>query len=127
MGNQPQTTTKKEIFMKKAVLSKVDFDVFRKDIENNVEFKTIKSRYGIKTHIELEGLIYRLSKLDNKLYEYKFHDTVRSQAVYESKDGFVKISQREVKKIKSQVNCEKLEFGGVKFENSQIIIDVKVA
>jgi hypothetical protein len=123
----PQQQFTQEYVMKSSIRSKVNFDEFRKDILNNVEFKVFKSKYGIKTYIELEGMIYRLSKFDKKIYDYKFQDIVRSQPVYESKDGFVKISRREVKKIKSQVKCEKLEFGGVKFENNQIIIDVKVA
>jgi hypothetical protein len=105
----------------------VNLDEFKVDIENNVEFKVLKSKYGVKTHVELESMIYKLSKRDNKIYDYEYQGIVRSQPIYESKDGFIKISQREVKKIKSQFNCEKLEFGGVKYENNKIIIDVKVA
>jgi hypothetical protein len=113
--------------MKNSARSQVNLDEFRKDIENNVEFKVLKFKYGVKTHVELESMIYKLSKLDNKIYGYEYQDVVRSQPVYESKDGFIKISQREVKKIKSQLKREKLEFGGVRYENNKIIIDVKVA
>ncbi|GHV55329.1 hypothetical protein FACS1894206_09600 [Deltaproteobacteria bacterium] len=104
-----------------------DFDGFRKDIENNIPFGDIKNKYGIRTHIELEGLIYRLSKRDNKMYNYTFQEITRSQPVYESKDGFVKINKKFVGEVKSKMNCTKLEFGGVKYDDNKIIIEVKVA
>ena len=105
--------------------NKFDLSEFRTDITNNVEFKELKDKYNIKTHIEFEGLLYRLSQQDKKIYEYQIPETVRSLPVYESKDGFIKISQRTVNEFKSELGCETFEFDSVKLVEGKIVIELK--
>ena len=101
-------------------------DEFRNDIVNNVEFKEIKSKYKIYSRLDLDGYIYRLSRKDNKVYDYKHQDIVRCNPVYESKDGFIKISQREVKRIKLELKCDSfLKFGELKLSGKKIIINIQ--
>ena len=103
-------------------------DEFRQDIINNVQFKELKEKYNIKLHIELDGYILRLSKLDNKIYDYQHSEVVRGLPVYESKNGWGKISPKEMEKIKSTLQCEKLVFGELVFDGKDtIIIEVKAA
>ena len=105
-----------------------DVDQFRQDVSDNVKFKELKVKYNIKTRIEFDGYLHRLCKLDQKIYEYKHSEVVRGLPVYESKDGFVKISPREVQKIKSVLKCSQLEFGDLIFDGKdKITVEVKVA
>ena len=101
---------------------------FRQDVINNLDFKEIKVKYGkIKTRIQLEGYIHRLSQQDGKIYPYTFTDVIRAKPAYESKDGFIKISQRLVKQFKSELGCENLELGSVELADGKIVIEVKTA
>ena len=103
-------------------------DEFRNDIINNVVFKELNKKYNIKTRIELDGYLHRLSKLDKKIYEYKHSEVIRGLQVYESKDGFIKISRREVNKIKSTLKCENIECSKLDFDGkSKITFEIKVA
>ena len=103
-------------------------DEFRKDVTNNLKFKELKEKYSIKTRMELDGHLHRLSKLDQKIYDYQHSEVVRGLPVYESKDGFVKISPREVEKIKSVLKCTKLEFGELHFDGqNKITVEVIAA
>lgn len=104
-----------------------DFDSFRNDINNNEKFETFKTKYGFKTRQELDLQLLKLMRLDGQFYEYKSDPVVRSVPVYESKDGFVKISQRKVEEIKSSLGLQKLEFDDIKLDGNQIIIEVKAA
>ena len=101
---------------------------FRQDVINNLDFKEIKAKYGkIKTRLELEGYIHRLSQHDGSVYTYEFAPIIRGESVYEAKDGFIKISKRLVKQFKSELQCENLELGSVELANGKIIIEVKAA
>lgn len=105
-----------------------NLDELRADITNNVEFKELKAKYDIKTRIEFEGLLYKLSKRDGKLYEYQIPDVSREILVYESNDGFIKIGKGKVKEIKSELGvAKKLEFGDVVLDGNMIMIELKVA
>lgn len=105
-----------------------NLDELRADITNNVEFKKLKEKYDIKTRIEFEGLLYKLSKHDGKIYEYEVPKRVGVKSVYESNDGFIKISQRKVKELKSELGVDKkLEFGDVVLDGNLIMIELKVA
>ena len=102
-----------------------NLDELRTDIVNNVEFKELKNKYDIKTRIEFEGLLYKLSKKDGKIYEYQIPDVVRELPVYESKDGFIKIGKRKVKEFKSELGFKTLEFGDVVLDGNMIMIELK--
>ena len=103
-----------------------NLDELRTDITNNVEYKELKEKYDIKTRIEFEGLLYKLSKKDGKIYEYEIPDVSREILVYESKDGFIKIGKGKVKEIKSELGRETLEFDTVKVVEDKIVIELKV-
>ena len=123
-------TTKEEIRMDTNTNSSFPFNVeeFRQDVTNNVKFKELKVKYHIKTRIEFDGYLHRLCKLDQKIYDYRHSEVVRGLPVYESKDGFVKISPREVKKIKSVLKCGQLVFGDLFFDGkNKITVEVMAA
>lgn len=117
----PKTTTTQKPHRK------FNLDELRTDIINNVEFKELKEKYDIKTRIEFEGLLYKLSKQDGKLYEYQIPDVSREILVYESKDGFIKIGKSKVKELKSELGVETLEFGDVVLDGNVIMIELKAA
>ena len=115
------TTTTKPVF---------PFDVkeFREDITNNVEFKDLKAKYKqIKTRVELQGYIYRLSELDDKMYRYTFSPSVRSVPVSQPKDGSIKINKITVDQFKSELGCETFEFGTPELVDGKIVIEVSAA
>jgi len=105
-----------------------DVDEFRQDIINNLKFKELKDKYNIKLRLEFDGYIHRLCKLDKKIYDYQHSEVVRGLPVYESKNGWGKISPKEMEKIKSALNCDKLNFEELVFDGKDtIIIEVKAA
>jgi hypothetical protein len=113
--------------MKTTANTEFDFDSFRNDIINNEKFDTFKTKYGFKTRKEIDLQIYELIKLDKKFYDYNHEPVVRGLPVYESKDGFVKISDKKVNEFKSSLGLNKLEFADIKLDGNQIIIEVKAA
>ena len=105
-----------------------NLDEFRQDVINNVEFKKFKDKYGIKTHIDLDGYLHRLSRLDKKIYEYKYSEVVRGLPVYEAKDKFIKISPKEVDKIKSVLKCSSILCENLTFDGkNKVSFEVKAA
>lgn len=112
---------------KTATKTPFDFDSFRIDINNNEKFETFKAKYGFKTREKLDLRLLELMRLDNRFYEYKSDPTSRVIAVYESKDGFIKIHSTKVEEFKSSLGLEKLEFSDVRLDSTQIIIEIKVA
>lgn len=113
--------------MTKKTKTPFDFDSFRTDIINNEKFEHFKKTYGFKTRKEVDLKLVALMRLDKKFYDYKSDPVIKSDAVYESKDGFVKISKRKVEEFKSTLGLEKLVLGEVKLDGNQIIIEVKAA
>ena len=112
---------------KTATKTPFDFESFRIDINNNEKFETFKTKYSFKTRQELDLQLLKLMRLDNQFYEYRSDQASRIIAVYESKDGFIKIHNTKVEEFKSSLGLEELKFSDVRLDGNQIIIEIKAA
>lgn len=103
---------------------------FRNDIINQLpvdELKTKYKKFGFESRSKIETLICRLQQLDKKFYYYEFPEVVRGNDVYESSDGFIKISKRIVKQYKAHLGVSKINFQNVELVEGKIILTLEAA